>query len=478
MNVNQFLSILWARRWLALSVFLLTIGATIVVSLLLPKKYTASAAVVVEMKGDPIVGMLFQNIGGAAYLGTQVDIFNSDRVARRVVSNLKLNENATIRQQWLEQTQGQGSFDAWLANTLKAGLVVLPSRESSLINISYTAGDANFAATMANGFMQAYLDTVLDLRVDPAKQYSTFFDSRAKELRDQLEQAQSKLSAYQKQHGIIASDERLDIETSRLNELSSQLVALQAISAESTSRNAQAQGASADRIQEVIGNPLISNIRGDLARAEARFQELTSRLGDAHPQVVEARANITELRSRLAQETRRVTSGVGVAHTINRAREAESRASLEAQRTKVLKMKETRDEGSVLIKDVENAQRAYDQVLARRNQTSLESQTTQTNVTPLTQATVPVMPSSPRIVFNALLSLVVGTLLAIGSVMLLEIVDRRVRGARDLTESLGLPMLGVLPRPARRRSLFHKPTTPLLAQRVLGGHLPNPAKGA
>src|SRR5918995_638531 len=111
MNVNQFLSILWARRRLALSVFLLTIGATIVVSLLLPKKYTASAAVVVEMKGDPIVGMLFQNIGGAAYLGTQVDIFNSDRVARRVVSNLKLNENATIRQQWLEETQGQGSFD-------------------------------------------------------------------------------------------------------------------------------------------------------------------------------------------------------------------------------------------------------------------------------------------------------------------------------------------------------------------------------
>jgi chain length determinant protein EpsF len=476
MNINQFMSILWARRWLALAVFLITVGATLVVSLALPKKYTASAAVVVEMKGDPIVGMLFQNMGAASYMGTQVDIFNSDRVARRVVTNLRLNENAKIRQQWLEETQGQGSFDAWLAGSLKGGLKVLPSRESSLVNVSYTARDPAFAAAMANGFVQAYLDTVLDLRVDPARQYSTFFDSRAKELRDQLEQAQSKLSAYQKQHGIIATDERLDIETSRLNELSSQLVALQAIASESSSRNAQAIGASGDRLQEVIGNPLISGIRGDLARAEARFQELTSRLGDAHPQVVEARANITELRSRLAQETRRVTGGVSVANTINRQREAEVRASLEAQRAKVLRMKEQRDEGSVLVKDVENAQRAYDQVLARRNQTTLESQTTQTNITSLTQAAPPVEPSSPRIFFNTLLSIVVGMMLAVGSVMLLEIVDRRVRIARDLTEALGLPMLGVLPRPARRRGLFGRPSTPLLAQRVLG-QLPHPAKG-
>ena len=42
MNINQFLSILWARRWLALTVFLVTVGATAIVSLLLPKKYTAS----------------------------------------------------------------------------------------------------------------------------------------------------------------------------------------------------------------------------------------------------------------------------------------------------------------------------------------------------------------------------------------------------------------------------------------------------
>ena len=60
------------------------------------------------------------------------------------------------------------------------------------------------------------------------------------------------------------------------------------------------------------------------------------------------------------------------------------RAALEAQRAKVLRMKAVRDEGLVLVRDVENAQRAYDAVLARFTQTSLESQTTQSNVNVLT----------------------------------------------------------------------------------------------
>ena len=63
--------------------------------------------------------------------------------------------------------------------------------------------------------MQAYIDVSLDMRTSPAKQYSSFFDGRAKEAREQLEAAQAKLSAFQKDNGIIATDERLDVESSR-----------------------------------------------------------------------------------------------------------------------------------------------------------------------------------------------------------------------------------------------------------------------
>ncbi len=298
---------------------------------------------------------------------------------------------------------------------------------------------------------------------------------RAKEAREALEKAQSRVSAFQKEKGIIATDERLDVENARLSELSSQLVMLQALSAESGSRQVQAQGASGDRMQEVLNSGLISSIKADLSRNEARLQELSSRLGDNHPQVVEAKASINSLRSRLDLETRRVTGGVGVTATINRQREADVRASLEAQRSKVLRLKSVRDEGAVLSRDMESAQRSYETVLARLNQTNLESQSTQGNIFVLGQATPPGEASSPKVLLNTAFSVVIGIMLAVGAVLALEMLDRRVRAFEDLTATLGLPVLGVMPKPNAHLKLGDKRLS-LMQQRLVTS-LPAPQKG-
>jgi chain length determinant protein EpsF len=409
-------------------------------------------------------------------MATQVDIIRSERVAQRVVRNLKLNENPQIRAQWQDETNGSGSIEGWLGGVFQKQMDVVPSRESSVITISYKASDPRFAAGLANAFVQAYIDTALELRVDPARQYSSFFESRSKEARDVLEKAQNRLSSFQKDNGIIASDERLDVENARLNELSSQLTSLQAISAESSSRQAQAQGTQGDRLAEVLNNSIVSQLKSDAGRAEARLQELSTRLGDNHPQVVEARASQAELRSRLEQETKRVTGGVTVSNTINRQREAEIRSSLEAQRNKVLKLKAVRDQGQIFMQDVGNAQRAYDTVLQRYTQTSLEGQTTQSNLNVLSQATAPAQASSPRILINTIFAAFVGTFAGLMLALGWELMDRRVRNLDDVAATLGLPVLGVMPRPNGRRAMGGKSIS-LMQQRIMAP-LPQTSKGA
>lgn len=474
MSLTQLLLVLRARWKASLIVFLLIVGLTLIVSLVLPKQYRANASVVIDMKPDPIAGMVF----GAmvpAYVATQIDVIRSERVAQRVIKNLKLAESPQIREQFLSETAG-GSIEQWLTELLQKNLDVVPSKESSVIIVSYTNPDPRFAAAMANAFVQAYLDTTLDLKVDPARQYSGFFGARAKVAREQLEELQNKYSAFQKANGIIASDERLDVESARLSELSSQLVMIQAISAESASRQTQAAGSSGDRMQEVLNNAVISGLKSEVARGEAQLQQLSQRLGDSHPQVVEAKANLAELRLKIDAETKKVTGGVGVTNTINRQREADIRASLETQRAKVLRMKAVRDEGVVLARDVENAQRLYDQVLARLNQTSLESQSTQSNVYQLTEASPPVLSSSPRPVLNTLIAALIGLVLAVAIALVLELLDRRVRTADDIVELLGVPVIGVLPNPVRR-PFGRTFGAPLLEQRVLG-QLPSANRGA
>lgn len=468
MNLSQFLSILRGRWSVALLMFVLTVGSAIGISMILPKQYTATATLVVDQsRPDPVAAAIYAGNPSPAYMATQVDVLKSDRIAQQVLRKLDLASSPDAREKWMKSTGGVGTFEMWLVEGLQASLEIKPSRESNVISVSYKSQDSQDAATMANAFVQAYLDVSLELRVDPAKQYSAFFDSRSKELRANIERAQARLSAYQREKGVvIASDGQLDVETARLNELSSQLVALQAVAAESSSRQGQAQAGAGDRLQEVVNNPVLAGLRADITRAEARLQELTSRLGDNHPQVIEANANIASLRTRLGAETRRVTGTLGVTNTINRQREAEVRAALEAQRARVLRLRTVREEGAVLIRDVENAQRAYEAVLARLNQSSLESQTTQSNAYVLAKAVPPVMPSSPKVGRNVALSIVIGLVLAIGAAMLVEFVDRRVRTVEEVSELVGLPLLGVLPGPGGQGKYAGGGTT-LLSSRGL-----------
>lgn len=475
MTLTQLLSILKARKWIALAVFGIVITTTLVVSLLLPRQYTSTASVVVDVKPDPISTLGYSVGTVPSFMATQVDILGSYRVAQRVIRDLKLLESPQIRQQWQEETEGEGSIEQWLVDLLQQKLEIIPSRESNVINIAYSSPDPRFAAGLANAFAQAYIATVLELRVNPAKQYASFFDVRSKDAREALERAQAKLSAFQREKGIIASDERLDVENARLNELSSQLVMIQAVAAESRSRQAQAQGTAGDKMQEVLNSPVVSNMRVEIARNEANLQQLNARLGDRHPQVIEAKANLAELRSRMDAEISRVTGGVSVTSTINSQREAQVRKELEMQRGKVLRMKEVRDEGQVLMREVENAQRAYDAVMTRLTQSGLESQTTQSYVNMLSTAEPASIPSSPKILLNMALSIILGALLAVGAALLLEVLDKRVRAPADVVANLGLPVIGYMPKPDAKRYIAGRRLT-LTQQRAIG--LPAPTQGA
>ena len=472
MTLLQFFSILRARWRAALVVLVLAVAGTGIVNVILPKSYTSTAGVLVDVKSpDPIAGIIYPGLASPSYMATQVDVIQSDRVAQHVVRALRLNEAPAMRQQWREATQGEGNFEVWLANLLRRSLDVKPSRESNVITINYKSVDPKFATSLANAFAQAYIDVTLELRVEPARQYGQFFEERAKQLREKVEQARARISTFQRDKGIVGADERLDVENARLNELSTQLTALQGVRSETASRQTQARN-SPDRLQDTINNGVISNLRSELSRQEAKLSELSSRLGDNHPSVIEARAGVDEMRVRIEQETRRVSGGVAVSNSINGARVAQVQEELDAQRLKVLRLKEARDQLAVLTSDLDSSQRAYDTVVARANQTELESRTTQTNVYILNPASEPTQPSSPRVTLNMLLALFIGTLSAVGVAMLMELFDRRVRSAGDVFHALEIPLLGVLgarahgkllgrrdPDATARRSLPWRPTS-------------------
>ena len=446
MLFSQFVRLFKVRFWLITAVFLAVLGTTIATSFLMPKRYTATTSMVVDFQSnDPVLGSsVFLQGSIAGFLATQADIIRSERVVKRVLDRLALDRNPKVIE-FYEQSFKQEPIRAWVAGEVIRGLLIEPSREGAVLNLSIEFLDAQIAADLANAFAQTYVDVTLEMKTEPARNYAATFEQQARQYREELKLAQERLSEFQQKAGITATDERYDVENLRLQELSTELVRVQALASESRSRADAVSRNGRELMPESVSSPQVAALRTDLSRAEARFEEASARLGANHPQIQASQAEITGLKARLDAELSRVSGSIGTGNSINLQRESQIRAALDAQRVKVLALKKQRDQLASLQRDVDSVQRSIELLNTRVTQTTLESRSRQSNVNIVSPAFAPNKPSRPQPILNTVIGAFAGILLGVIAAMTLEKIQRPVRDAADMLDAVGVPILAVLP---------------------------------
>jgi chain length determinant protein EpsF len=459
MSIYQLFSVLRARRWLVAMLVLAMLALAAAWLVLRPTHYIAKAPVLVDVRTDPVAGTGVQGMIAPSFMATQIDIVKSERVAQRVVKTLGIDREASEVQRWKDATKGQGSVESWLAHDLQTGLEVKPARESNIINITWKGRTPAEAARIANAFAQAYLDTSLELKTDPARGYASWFEEQVKAARSNLADAQAKLSAFQERTGIVSADERTDYETARLNELSSQLTTIQGQTTESAGK----RGASRGTVSDVMQSPVVNGLRSDVAKQESKVSEAAAYLGANHPQMQRMQAELASMRARLAAETSHAAGAVDTAYQVSKAREAELRKALDEQKARVIDLNKHRGELSLLQRDVDSAQKAFETVSASASQSRLQSLTNQTNVMRLAPAVEPLEPSGPTKAQTLLIAAFAGLLLAIAGALLAELVNRRVRNIEDLSMVTHLPILASIPAAASAFAPMRLPANRRLA---------------
>ncbi len=452
MGIHHALAVLRARLIPFLSVVLVTVGVTVLLSLILPPRYTATVTLVVDSSRiDPTMGFSMPAGVGGDYLNTQLEIIQSQAVALRVVRDLKMAEDPSAEQYWREDTGGQGSIEDWLAKGLLKRLTAEAGKQNSIITISFIARNPDQAAAIANAFAQAYVHTNLELRVAPAKEASEWFSSQIAELKGNLENAQAKLTEFQRARGIVNPDDRFDVENTRLGELSAQLALAQSQAIDALSRKRQLdqftkEGRNPEALPDAIGNALINSLKQQLSVAEAKQTQLAGQLGKNHPEFQRSAAEVEQIKRQLNVELETLAAGVGNTARVAQAKEADLRSAVAAQKTRVLALNKEKgqDDMAVLTREVESAQKAFDAASQRFSEVRLESRISQTNVAILNPAVRPTEPTFPNWFINIPLSLVLGTMLGTTLAFMMEHSDRRVRSVEDLLQVPGLAVLGVL----------------------------------
>lgn len=433
MNLSQLVLILKARYKMILLVAVITLLTASLVSLLFPKSYKAATTVILNYKGvDPVTGMAMPAQLMPGYMATQVDIIQSKNVTLDVIKRLHLAEVKSLQQQFAEATEGkQADINQWLAELLQQKLTILPSKESSVITIGYKGVDPVFAATMANAFAESYINLSLKLKIDPAIKASQYLSEQTKVLRENLQQAQDRLAEYQQKHGLTSIQDSLDVESSKLRDLSTQYSMAQSQSIDANSRRNDASKNMSDS-PDVVQNPVIQNMRMSLVTAESKLAEMSQRYSKNHPLYISTEAEVSKLRSQLNTEIDRTVISLGNSANINSQRLNDLKFQLEKQKQKVLELNRFRSDFAIMEKEVQIAQNALESVNNRFSQTALEGQSNQGDISILETAVPPIEPSNPSLWLIAPFSLIIGGLLGCLFAMLAEVLDRRIRSKDDI----------------------------------------------
>jgi len=272
-NPSLLLQICKARLWVILLVVFVTVATAAVVTLRTPPQYTAATSVVVDIQTRaPFDQTSIARQYVTGYLATQMDIIRSRSVALKVADTLPPPLKKEAIAQLLDPDEATGMpsvVRANLVDELLDNLNVRSSDESQVLTLEFTSPDARLSQALADAFAEAYINISLELQVEPAKRNARWFDGQLKELRARHEEKQRELTAFQREKGLVSVDERLDVESRRLQELSTALVEAQSNTYDVESRQLGSEHPEYRRAVERE-----RSVRDSLNRQKQRVQEI------------------------------------------------------------------------------------------------------------------------------------------------------------------------------------------------------------
>ncbi|HEY4069434.1 MAG TPA: polysaccharide biosynthesis tyrosine autokinase [Burkholderiaceae bacterium] len=434
MEFGRLFSTLKSFRWGIGASVVFFVAAALAWHFLAAPKFTADALVYVDAIGMSPTGQA----GGVQSLTfSQMEIATSERVLVAAASQL----SAPVRARLLgEKGQGQDQLIPIIRRAVRA----TAGRDSTVIQISATAQDAEVASELANAVANGYLQVSLALKTEPARQRAAFFQARVTELQKAAVEAQDQVSAFRRQSGLVATGaDRGDAEQALLGEMIRRTTELRAQYLGSAAARSEAE-ANPSASADVLNSTVVQGLQADIARARSRLKELDSRLGKNHPQYLAATEELAELERNLARQEALAASSVATARRGDTRSADKLSQAVDKQKSVIVDLTEKREQLAQLQQRADYARTSFEASRDRLSEALIESKANlgATSILaaaqpPQEQSSTPLQRSVP---LGALLGFMFGGLVAV----IAEHRRPRLRAESDLTR-LGLRTIAMIP---------------------------------
>lgn len=440
MSLVQFLRILWARKWIILSIFAVTVSVAVVVGNLLPKRYPASARVLFETNNrDQFTGLGVSGRDLRPFLNTQVELLKDMRVVGQVVDQLGLaNDPASIAAyERTGRSEIDGGIRRWLGQRIASNIEVRFPAGATIMEIVYLSSNPQEGRRIVEALRSAYLDVALRTRTDMAARNRQFYLDQAEKAKRELDIAEARSSAFMRQNNIIMVG-GVDSETAALN-------ALQAALQQARGQAGQSDAVAAGRL---ANDPVVDQIKLQIVAIDDALIQASEKLGPEHPtyKAIQARKGLLQKQLAAAQAATR-SAVAQVTGNVGQASIRQLEQQLAAQAKKVLDRRPMIDELTRLERDVALRRQQYDDAVKAAAELATQADVPAVGMSALGDAVGSSTPSYPKIMQITLLSIFVGLGLGTLVAIITEFLARRVRGEEDLAFASGARVMAVVGAP-------------------------------
>ena len=330
-------------------------------------------------------------------------------------------------------------------------LIVESEGGSRIVRISFESESPKTAAAAANSIADFYIVAQLEAKFEATKRASTWLNERVLQLRQEVVSKERAIEEYRAVAGLLRGGANTTLASEQISELNTQHVLEVARLAEARARLRQANRlldlpGGIESSVDVLQSALIQQFRGEEALIERKIAELAEEYGERHPQMLSARAELQDLRTKIKLEVARVIEGLRNIVAVAAARATSLEASLVQHKQKIAQLNQSEVELRALELDANASRTLLENLLERTKQTMSQESFQQADANIVSSAVEPRIPSFPRKFLIMSIMFLLAVILGVFLAVLMEQRDLGFRSGEQVLRILGLKPLGLLPR--------------------------------
>jgi exopolysaccharide transport family protein len=340
---------------------------------------------------------------------------------------------------------------------VKSNLRVLRLGRSYIQQIEYTSLSREKAATIANAFADAYIEDQLQAKFEATRRATEWLQQRIGELRQQASDAYREVQDYKSANNIIIGvDGKLASEV-ELDQLGAALAKARADTTQARAKLDRISRVLEQRsekgnidipdpvVTDALSNPVITRLRQQFLDDQSKESEWSSRYGADHMAARNLRAEMAGLQRAIWDEVSRISESYKSELQIARSQEE----AIDKRMQEVFQNSSSTRQSQVRLKELETAANTYrgiyETFLSRFTQSVQQQSFPSTEARVVTFATVPNIPSSPKIGLTMALATLCGLGLGVMAAFAREQMNRQIHTRAQIEDLLGTSCLAVFP---------------------------------